>query len=107
MRYSAVKAIGEPPDEAYAVIPNDLIDDIRLSPLARMLGIWLRSRPRDWTTNEVAMCRAMKVKDPKTIRKALRELYDTGWAKRVTNESDGRAYQHVYMTLRSGRFKRD
>ena len=105
MRYSAVKAIGELPKEGYVVIPNELIDDIRLSPLARMLGIWLRSRPKGWTTNETAMCRAMGVKSPKTIRSALRELYETGWAKRESNEGpDGRIYQHVYLTLRAGRF---
>lgn len=106
MTHSRVKALGELPEERYAVIPTDLINDESLSPLARLLGVWLRSRSPQWTTNEAAMCQAMKVKDPKTVRKALRELYDSGWAKMATNRSaEGRAYQYVYMVRRDGRFR--
>lgn len=105
--HSAVKAVGDPPTERYAVIPNELIDDDSLSPLARLLGIWLRSRPERWTTNERAMCLAMGVKDRRTIRAALQELYKSGWAKLDVNTTDdGRVYQYVYLTLRSGRFRR-
>lgn len=106
MIHSSVKAIGELPGERYAVIPSDLINDASLSPLARLLGIWLRSRSTGWTTNEVAMCQAMKVKDPKTVRNALRELYDSGWAKLETNRGPhGHVYQRVYMVRRDGRFR--
>ncbi len=104
--HSAISVTGDLPDTDYAVIPNDLIDDARLSPLARLLGIWLRSRPKRWTTNEAAMCQAMGVKDPKTVRKALHELYDTGWAKLGTKKSaDGRVYQYVYKVRRAGKFR--
>lgn len=103
--HSAVRAIGDLPAEEYAVIPNELIDDVKISALARMLGIWLRSRPGKWTTNEAAMCKAMGVKDPKTVRKALHELYEHGWARLETNRSEeGLVYQYVYMVRRGGRF---
>lgn len=104
--HSAIWLIGDLPEKDYAVIPNDLIDDASLSPLARLLGIWLRSRPKGWTTNEIAMCQAMGVKDPKTVRKALHELYASGWAKLDTRKSEqGRLFQYVYKVRRSGRFR--
>lgn len=105
--HSAVRAVGDLPTDKYAVIPNELIDDNSLSPLARLLGIWLRSRPERWTTNERAICLAMGVKDRRTVRAALQELYKSGWARLDTNNTDdGHIYQYVYLTLRNGRFRR-
>lgn len=89
------------------IAPAELVNDASLTPLARLLGVWLRSRPPEWTTNERAMCEAMKVKDPKTVRKALHELYESGWAKLEANRGPhGHAYQYVYLVLRDGRFRR-
>lgn len=74
---------------AFTVAPNDLINDFTLSSYARMLYIYMASKPDGWVFNNSDLMNAIGVKSSKTFRKYLAELLAHGWITRSEQNREG------------------
>lgn len=62
----------------FTIIPNGLIEDIRLSDRSRFLYIVLAQKPPDWKFFTKQLCKSLGM-HPDTFRKYRDELCDSGW----------------------------
>lgn len=79
----------------YTQIPNDLITG-SLSPLAKATYCYLASRPDDWDFWFTNIVIVMHV-GVSSVKKALKELVDSGWVERQQSRSGGRWGATVYQ----------
>ncbi len=79
----------------FTQIPNDLITS-SLNPLSKAIYCYLASRPDDWDfwfTNIVAVMHV----GVSSVKKALKELADSGWIERQQSRTGGRWGVTVYQ----------
>lgn len=62
----------------FSTIPNDLINDDRITDRARFLYVYMFSKPDNWTYYNYQLCTALKYSED-TLRKYLSELIQYGW----------------------------
>ncbi len=85
----------------FSTIPNQLIEDERLKPLSRFLFIYMASKSDDWTFFHTHLQKAMQMNDPRTFRKHVNELLQTGWLSRERTRKGGARFDSFNYTLHS------
>lgn len=73
----------------FTVIPNEAIDDERMSFRARGLLAYLLSRPDGWTTSAERLA-SVATEGRDAVRTALREIEDAGYLRRTVSRVGGR-----------------
>lgn len=74
-----------PEKNNYSQISNDLINDIRISALARFIYVYLYSKPDCWIIRNFDVQNNIGIKDKNTMSKYWRELVSSGWIERKKN----------------------
>ena len=67
----------------YATVPDSLINDIRISPTARFIYVYLSSKPDGWEICNSDVQKNIGIKDKNTIAKLWNELVSLGWIERI------------------------
>jgi hypothetical protein len=74
---------------SFTIIPNQVMDDKRLSLDAKGLHCWLLSRPPDWTFKLARIAPLLGIGRDK-IERLFRELIEAGYVDRIQERTDGR-----------------
>lgn len=69
--------------ENFSQIPNELITDTRISIQARMVYVYVSSKPSGWVVCNTDVKQSIGIKDDKTMAKYWKELQDFGWLTRT------------------------
>lgn len=72
----------------FSNIPNELIEDTRLSSNAFRIMCYLLTKPDMWTVVNSDISKRTGVKDPKTLSKCFKELLENGWVERERVRND-------------------
>jgi len=80
-----VSVLHNPDKNNYSQISNDLINDIRISALARFIYVYLYSKPDCWIIRNFDVQNNIGIKDKNTMSKYWRELVSSGWIERKKN----------------------
>lgn len=73
--------------EKYSNIPNEMIEDVRLSHSTFRVLCYLFSRPNDWQINNTDISNRTGIKDPKTLANCFTQAIDLGWLNRERKRS--------------------
>lgn len=77
--------------QQFTQIPNELIVDNRLSMGAKLIYVYLASKPDGWQVWNGDIQKALNIKDSGTMSKYWKELLNAGWVTRTPIKSeDGR-----------------
>lgn len=63
----------------FVQVPNALVTDTRISIPARLVYIYLRSKPDGWIVRNSDVMKSLGIKDNGAMAKYWRELEETGW----------------------------
>lgn len=77
--------------ENFSQIPNELITDTRISIQARMVYVYVSSKPSGWVVRNTDVKQSLGIKDDKAMAKYWKELQDFGWltrAKTTPNDTE-------------------
>ena len=66
----------------FTQIPNDLITDRRLAPVAFKIVVYLFSKPSGWKIRRTDVKNAIGIKDNNTYAKYWKQILESGWIKR-------------------------
>jgi hypothetical protein len=66
----------------FTQVPNDLIDDNELHPIARFIFVWLCSKPDGWKYYNSTLNKSLNLSDD-TRRKYMKELGGKGWITKI------------------------
>lgn len=83
----------------FTVVPNELINDLSISPVARFLFVYMASKPDDWDFYQTELMNATGIKDPRTFRRYMSELTDPGWITRSRTRAEGAQFSSYDYTL--------
>ena len=84
-------------DKDYVKVSNQLIGCKDISPLARLLFIYLSAQSNEFTFNNADLCEVIDCKEP-TLRKYLKELLELGLISRQRTMKDGKLSYYEYTT---------
>ncbi|MDE6958633.1 MAG: helix-turn-helix domain-containing protein, partial [Helicobacter apodemus] len=73
----------------YTKVSNAFIKNETLSINAKMVGILLLSLPNTWNVNVAYLAKTLSIGET-TIRKAIRELIDNSFLKRIQGKTNGK-----------------
>lgn len=74
----------------FTQVPNALITDKRLSSGAKIVAIYLYSKPSGWVVNNKDVMDNTNISKPHTMAKYWKELIDCGWVLRKEKRSEGK-----------------
>ncbi len=75
---------------SFSQIPNDLITDSRLSHGAKLVAIYLMSKPDEWRVCNADIMKGLNISKPHTIAGYWRELIGNGWVTRIEKRESGK-----------------
>ena len=81
------------------MIPNELINDLSISPVARFLFVYMASKPDDWDFYQTELMKATGIKDPRTFRRYVSDLTESGWITRSRTRTEGAQFSSYDYTL--------
>lgn len=81
----------------FSIIPNKLINDESLSCEAKMIYIYVASKPEIWIVNQEEIMKKINIKSRTSMAKYAKELEDSGWISRSKNMSGSYDYT-LYST---------
>jgi len=81
--------------KAFTIIPNELINDNRMSDRARFLFCYMASKPDDWEFYHEPLAEALGY-SVDTLRKYLKELMVFHWVSRSERRIDGKFNSYDY-----------
>lgn len=84
----------------FTTIPNDLVNDDTLHPVARFLFVFMASKPDDWKFWTEELCTGLGISD-KTLGKYMRSLVKSGWISREQVRTEGGEFSTYNYTLHS------
>jgi len=100
-----IKHLGDSP---FAIIPNKIIKDKRLSANSFRLYSYLASKPENWTPNNKDIMKNIGIGSKNTLAKCWRELEETGWIDRFyAHGKDGKFTGEIVVILYSDCDDRD
>jgi hypothetical protein len=76
----------------FSTIPNDIITDKNLSHGAKLVFIYLASKPDKWEVYNQDIKKSLNIGQDKTIAKYFKELTDNGWIKRHKKTNDKKQF---------------
>ncbi|TLE13753.1 helix-turn-helix domain-containing protein [Helicobacter apodemus] len=79
----------------YTKVSNAFIKNETLSINAKMVGILLLSLPNTWNVNVAYLAKTLSIGET-TIRKAIRELIDNSFLKRIQGKTNGKFNEDMY-----------
>lgn len=68
--------------DRFVQVPNELVTDTRISIPARLIYVYLASKPDGWIVRNDDVKNSLGVKDNSTLAKYWKELAETGWIVR-------------------------
>lgn len=80
----------------FTMTPNAIVTDNRLSMGAKVVYIYLASKPDGWKVWNGEIQQSLNIKDSGTIAKYWKELLDTGWLERTPNKGDDGKFSGGY-----------
>lgn len=83
----------------FTVVPNELINDLSISAVARFLFVYMASKPDDWDFHNNELMKATGIKDPRTFRRHMSELITPGWISRERTRAEGAQFSSYDYTL--------
>jgi hypothetical protein len=83
----------------FTVVPNELINDLSISAVARFLFVYMASKPDDWDFYQNELMNATGIKDPRTFRRHMSELIGPGWITRERTRAEGAQFSSYDYTL--------
>lgn len=86
----------------YSSIDNNVINDERLSWKARGILIYLLSKPDNWQVRMYDLIKGSKNDGETSVKNALKELRNLGYAKLVRGEIDGKFGSHYVISEEPG-----
>lgn len=72
----------------FTIVPNALIQDESISPVAFKIWCYMASRPDDWNFRHSDLCNHVNVSDRRTLNKYIEELESKGWLSRERNRNE-------------------
>lgn len=85
----------------FTQVPNELITDCRLSIQARMIYVYLASKPTGWTVRNDDVKQALGIKDNVAMARYWRELQEAKWLVRQKVTPTGNSNVGTYNYLLS------
>jgi len=82
----------------YTQIPNAVINDIELHPIARFLFVYLCSKPDDWEFHTKQIEKALRISKDTRI-KYTKELIDAGWITATQQKNGGGEWGSMEIEL--------
>lgn len=67
---------------AFVQVPNAIITDTRISMPARLVYVYLRTKPDNWTVYNAEIMKSLGIKNGETMAKYWSELEESGWLVR-------------------------
>lgn len=77
-------------NDQYTQLPNELINDFRLHPMARFLFSYLACQSDSFRFNNTILCRALGDCHEDTLRKYMKELVEAGYVSRERVRHEGK-----------------
>lgn len=82
----------------FTVIPNKFIAEKNLSAMARIVFIYMLSKPEDWLFNRDIVCSDLAV-SKETLKKYIDELVESGWVTRLGQQNESGKFGGVEYVL--------
>jgi hypothetical protein len=82
--------------ERFSQLPNELIEDCRISARAFRIAAYLFSRPTGWEVHNPQIMKALNIKDPGSLAKYWQELIAAGWLTRERKRDEAGVYNGGY-----------
>ncbi len=81
----------------FTQLPNEMIEDLSISPMAYRIASYLFSRPDKWVVRRSDVMAKMGIKDTHTFAKKLKELDNAGWCRKIrARKQDGTFGDYEY-----------
>jgi len=85
----------------YTVVPNQVLEDPKLSYRAKGVLVWLLAKPDGWDVRSEVIAAASPSEGREAIRTALRELRARGYYRLSTEQSESGTWQQVTEVWRT------
>lgn len=85
--------------KSFTQVPNELINDEEIDPVARFLFVWLCSKPDNWKYFNDTIKKAMAIKSDKTLQKYFKELTSKGWISKEQKRGRQGEFLHNDIVL--------
>lgn len=73
----------------FTVAPNELINNREIDARARFIYVYMASKPDGWKFNNTDLMNACGIKDPRTFKKLMDQLVNTGWIEKTPQNREG------------------
>ena len=80
----------------FTVLPNDLLQDQRLSCRDRGLLVWMLSMPPDWNFSHNALLKELRFDKKGAVQSCIKKLKELGYLKIIQERNNGRLGNKIW-----------